>query len=414
MATPIKPILSALRHHRLTAFLLTLQVALTCAIVINAGFMLVGRIERITIPSGLPEDQLSLISASGLDERANAEAQRKTDLTLLAAIQGVQAVTALDNGSLPLSRNSSSTGACTTQADFDRAKAAHGIKGINSCVSMPQYSGSADLIAAMGLHLLSGRDFTAAERGTDKAGEAVIVTRRMAQRLWPGQNPVGKLLYGFNGPQPVVGMIDDILAPMLSGGPDDTLVMLTSKSSPRISATYLLRTLPHDRQRILHKAAQVLDKAGPVRLIAEEQQLTYTQVRRNYFQSDVTMLGLLIASSLALLFVTALGIAGLANFWVGQRTRQIGIRRAIGATRGDILRHFQAENFMIVGAGVVLGMVLAYALNLLLMRQYELDRLPLFYLPLGAGLLWLLGQIAVLGPALRATRVPPAIATRAG
>ncbi|WP_340649218.1 ABC transporter permease, partial [Pseudoxanthomonas winnipegensis] len=101
-------------------------------------------------------------------------------------------------------------------------------------------------------------------------------------------------------------------------------------------------------------------------------------------------------------------------FWVGQRTRQIGIRRAVGATRRDILRHFQAENFLIVGAGVVLGMLLAYGLNQLLMRQYELDRLPLFYLPIGAALLWALGQLAVLGPALRATRVPPAIATRGG
>lgn len=126
------------------------------------------------------------------------------------------------------------------------------------------------------------------------------------------------------------------------------------------------------------------------------------------------MLGLLLGSSLALLFVTALGIGGLANFWVGQRTRQIGIRRAVGATRRDILRHFQAENFLIVGAGVVLGMLLAYGLNQLLMRQYELDRLPLFYLPIGAALLWALGQLAVLGPALRATRVPPAIATRGG
>jgi putative ABC transport system permease protein len=209
-------------------------------------------------------------------------------------------------------------------------------------------------------------------------------------------------------------MIEDVLAPMVSGGPDDTMLLLSSSSQAGISSTYLLRSSPQDRQRVLRGAAAALDKAGPVRLVPEDQQRTYTQIRREYFQRDVTMLGLLIASSLALLFVTALGIGGLANFWVGQRTRQIGIRRAIGATRSDILRHFQVENFMIVGAGVALGMVLAYGLNQLLMRQYELDRLPLVYLPIGAMLLWVLGQVAVLAPALRAARVPPAIATRAG
>ncbi|WCE02689.1 FtsX-like permease family protein [Pseudoxanthomonas sp. JBR18] len=414
MPLPLMPILSALRHHRLTAALLTLQVALTCAIVINAGFMLVGRIQQITAASGLPEDQLSLISVSGLDDAANAQAQRRTDLTALRAIDGVQAAAALDNGSMPLSRNYSGTGACTSQEGFDRAKAARGIDGISGCVSFPSYSGSSDLLSAMGLKLLAGRDFTDEERAAEKAGQAVIVTRSMAHRLWPGQNPVGKLLYGFNGPVPVVGMIQDVLAPMVSGVPDDTMLLLTSTSKGQISSTYLLRSAPQDRQRVLREAAAALDKAGPVRLIPEEQRRTYTQVRREYFQRDVTMLGLLITSSLALLFVTALGIGGLANFWVGQRTRQIGIRRAVGATRGDILRHFQAENFLIVGAGVVLGMLLAYGLNQLLMRQYELARLPLLYLPVGALLLWALGQVAVLGPALRASRVPPAIATRAG
>jgi putative ABC transport system permease protein len=113
-----------------------------------------------------------------------------------------------------------------------------------------------------------------------------------------------------------------------------------------------------------------------------------------------------------MLLVTALGIAGLANFWVQQRRRSIGIRRAIGATRGDILRYFQTENFLIVGGGLVLGMALALVLNLALMQHYELPRLPLYYLPVGALVLWGLGQLAVLGPALRAAAVPPVVATR--
>ncbi|HEY2623653.1 MAG TPA: ABC transporter permease, partial [Dyella sp.] len=72
------------------------------------------------------------------------------------------------------------------------------------------------------------------------------------------------------------------------------------------------------------------------------------------------------------------------------------------------------ENFMIVSGGILLGAVLAFALNLLLMVHYALPRLPWLYLPAGAVALWLLGQLAVLGPALRAAAVPPVVATRGG
>jgi len=110
--------------------------------------------------------------------------------------------------------------------------------------------------------------------------------------------------------------------------------------------------------------------------------------------------------------VTALGIVGLASFWVAQRRKQIGIRRALGATRADILRYFQIENFLIVTFGIVLGIVLAVGINLSLMKLFEVPRLPYWYLPIGALVLWLLGQLAVLAPALRAAAVPPVVATR--
>jgi putative ABC transport system permease protein len=121
---------------------------------------------------------------------------------------------------------------------------------------------------------------------------------------------------------------------------------------------------------------------------------------------------LLAGVSLALLVITALGVIGLASFWVQQRTRQIGIRRALGATRGDIVRYFQLENFILATIGIIVGMGLAYAINLWLMDAYQVPRLPAEFLPIGAAVLWLLGQVAVLGPALRAAMIPPAIATR--
>jgi putative ABC transport system permease protein len=174
--------------------------------------------------------------------------------------------------------------------------------------------------------------------------------------------------------------------------------------------SYLLRTRSQDRQRVLAAAVAALKRADPARVITHTR--TYDQIRSDYFKDDHAMAGILISVIVALLLVTGLGIAGLASFWVAQRRKQIGIRRALGATRTDIVHYFQTENFLIVTFGIVIGMVLAYGLSLWLMMHYELPRLPLSYLPIGAVALWLVGQLAVLGPALRAAAVPPVVATR--
>ena len=76
------------------------------------------------------------------------------------------------------------------------------------------------------------------------------------------------------------------------------------------------------------------------------------------------------------------------------------------------MRYFQSENLLLATFGIALGMALAYGINLMLMQRYELARLPPQFLPIGAMILWVLGQLAVLGPALRAASVPPAVATR--
>lgn len=110
--------------------------------------------------------------------------------------------------------------------------------------------------------------------------------------------------------------------------------------------------------------------------------------------------------------ITMVGIASLSGYWIEQRTRQIGIRRALGATRSQVLAHFLYENMLLTILGLGIGMPLAYLANQWLMASYELPRLPWYYLPAGAAALWGLGQLSVLGPALRAASVPPAVATR--
>ena len=113
-----------------------------------------------------------------------------------------------------------------------------------------------------------------------------------------------------------------------------------------------------------------------------------------------------------LLLVTASGIVGMATLWVNQRRKQIGVRRALGARKLDVLRYFITENVLITTGGVAAGLVMAVGLNQLLVSQLELTKLPIGYLAVGSVVLWLVGIAAVYAPAWRASGISPAIATR--
>jgi putative ABC transport system permease protein len=342
------------------------------------------------------------------------------DLAMLRAIPGVLSAAIVSD--LPLSGNQSSSGAC---GSLDAVRAAMSARSVDvaGCAEPEQYAGGSQLLRTLGLKLVAGRDFRADEYVPGLPGQAisgapaVIISRDLAQRLYPNVSAIGRSLYfgadGFKGQgTPIVGVVEHLLRSNLVKDTTNDQSMLLPVAPADGDASFILRSRPAERTSVIITAVARLAARVSDRRVSVATSATYSQVRSDYFRHDTTMIGLLLAAALGLLFVTALGIAGLASFWVQQRTRSIGIRRALGATRGDILHYFQTENFLIVSLGIALGMLLAFALNLLLMTHYELPRLPLVYLPIGAVALWLLGQLAVLGPALRAAAVPPVVATR--
>jgi putative ABC transport system permease protein len=398
------PILSTLRRHRTAATLIVLEIALTCAIVCNAVFLIGDRLARMDRPSGLVDSELVRVRLAGISTDADAGSVTAQDLAALRAIPGVKFVAATNQ--VPFGNSSSNTDVSTKFDDV------HG-------TSATLYFGSEDLVESFGVKLIAGRDFmpdeyvdfdTALSNRTHIA--SVIITRDLAEHWFPGQSPLGQAFYVFGKePHRIVGVVDRLARPD-ERTPEQAgyAVMLPVKVPYTMGNNYVLRVDPARTGEVLAAVEPTLNRVSAGRVILDRQ--SFVEIRRNHFKADRAMAYLLVGVSLALLIITALGVVGLASFWVQQRTRQIGVRRALGATRGDILRYFQLENFILASAGIVLGMALAYAINLWLMHKYEVARLPIEFLPVGAGLLWILGQIAVLGPAMRAATIPPAIATR--
>ncbi|MEN9865585.1 MAG: hypothetical protein RL748_1175, partial [Pseudomonadota bacterium] len=173
---------------------------------------------------------------------------------------------------------------------------------------------------------------------------------------------------------------------------------------------YIIRTEAGQLDRVMREAANVLHKVAQEPLVIN--QSSATQDREKRYASDKALATMLLTVSALLLLVTASGIVGMSSLWVAQRRKQIGIRRALGARQIDIVRYFISENILITSLGVSIGLVLTLGLNQILVRQLALSSLPLPMLLAASALFLLLGMVAALGPALRAARIVPALATR--
>jgi putative ABC transport system permease protein len=174
---------------------------------------------------------------------------------------------------------------------------------------------------------------------------------------------------------------------------------------------YVVRTEPGMRDRLMPDIEASLAASNKDRIIRD--MTTLDEVRKLAYVGDTALIKILGFVVLMLTVITALGIIGLASFNVSRRTRQIGIRRALGATKPAIVRYFMIENTIVSAIGLLLGSALAIGLNIVMVEAFSLEPLPWYVIPAGVIALWLVGQLAVAGPARRASNITPAIATRA-
>jgi putative ABC transport system permease protein len=278
------------------------------------------------------------------------------------------------------------------------------------------------VLSTLGLHLVAGRAFTAADvqhqaMRDQREPSIVILTKALADKLFPKGDALGKVVY-FNGdpaPTTIIGLVERMQVPAV-GSWTSSFTWYATLAPTRLNANfsrYAIRAKPGRLDAAMHAVTPTLYATNPMRVLDDDSVKSFTQIRAEAYRADVGMAILMGVVCLILLAVTAAGIVGLTSFWVGQRHRQIGVRRALGARKIDILHYFQIENLVIASVGAVIGLLLAIGLNLLLMHRFEMDRLPVAYVLAGIVAVLALGQGAVFVPARRASNVPPVVATRA-
>ncbi|WP_426207582.1 ABC transporter permease [Massilia sp. TWP1-3-3] len=409
----MNPILSALMRNKTGAVLVAIQVAISMAILANALHIVNLRQAVMARPSGIADESSVFYVSTRYLTRETAEYDRALQLretARLRAIPGVASVATTNQ--MPLSNQ-----ARRSSVSVDR-------KQLNESAGAWIYQTGDSLVATWQLKLVAGRDFKpddvleldsqASHNGTPKT---VIVTSALAAKLWPGPgSAVGKTLFFGVGDDAeeseVIGVVERLQSPgaQIDEQGDFSLIQPFRGVGGIPGATYTVRTAPGERDRVMKEAEAALhkDATAPVILSAK----TTESDRKQRYRADMALSWTLIAVSALLLVITASGIVGMASLWVTQRRKQIGVRRALGARRTDILRYFITENIMITAAGVASGAVLAIGLNQLLVTKLEMAKLPLGYLLAGTGVFFALGVIAVYGPAWRAASISPALATR--
>ena len=174
-------------------------------------------------------------------------------------------------------------------------------------------------------------------------------------------------------------------------------------------ARYLVRTEPGMIDELYTRLEMKLNESNEGRLITVR---TLKEIKDETYSSVFAITKMLGAVSVLLVVVTSLGIVGLTSFSVTQRTREIGTRRALGATRLAILRYFLVENWLITAMGLTLGILLTYGLNFALAQWSDVQTIGVPVVAGGMILIWCVGLLAALVPAIRGTSVSPVLATQ--
>jgi putative ABC transport system permease protein len=398
------PILSALRRNKVGALVIVLQTAITLAILSNSLFIIQQRLRLSERPTGLQEQDIFTIANQWVGNPPDLPARVRADLAALRALP--QVVDAFVSNSYALSDGGWDDAIMLEPSD------AHWIT--NSAL----YFADEHALGTLGLKLVAGRNFEPSEI-TDRSGlesqppTALIVSRALAEKVFPLGDALGKSIYlaVYKRKVPIVGIVERLQQPWVSvGNRRVEYAMLEPFRYTESYSYYVVRAKPGQLAAAMKSAETGLLAVNRARI--NDKTRTMVETRRLAYRNDRGLAVILSVVSGTLLIVTAFGIVGITSFWVSQRRRQIGIRRAMGATRSAILRYFQTENLMIAGAGAALGIILALALNFLLMGKFSMERLNVGFAVAAAVIVLVLGQVAVLWPALRASWISPVTSIR--
>ena len=387
------------KHEGLRSALVVSEVALACVLLVGAGLLLRSFLRILDVDLGFQPSHAAAISVE-YDDGGNAAKRSAIWQEIIRRVEAIPGIeTAGISDSLPLSRNRSWGISAKGESEADQKDNQDTFVFIVS----PGY------LRAIGMRLVKGRDFRWDDNSKSQA--AVIINETVARRLWPGQDPIGRIAYAGGAEARVIGVVADVRESSVEGdpgwqmylsgaapqyGPQGGELVVRTKVPPDVLASSVLTTL----RQINH--GQPAAEFQPIQGLVD-----HAVSPRRFFVYLVDIfagLGLLLAS---------LGIYGVISYSVTQRTQEIGIRMALGASRWNVQFDVIWKTLRLVLLGMVVGLAASFAASRLIAallfgtaatdpRTFGAVTLLLLAVALLAGYL----------PAWRASRINPMIALR--
>ena len=394
------PIIRALKRNKIRFALIVLQIAITLAVVTNAITMINGANEKMNKKSGFDDDNIVWVQTKPFSPAFKDLSYRISAVNAdLRTIKGIPGVVAVANTNFLPWQGGGSSGEVSAGGG-DRSK-----------FRTQMYYSTPGILDTLGVHLVSGRNIRDSDLDDDpnsKAPSTAIISKDLEKLVFKGQSAVGKQLNDTdNSVINVVGTFDPFYNPY--GWPIHEYAILYAGHVSRRGALYLVRIEPGKMKQVVPMIEQRMLQTNNGRNIDMK---TIDEIKDNYFTEGRIVKGGMSMVIALIVLVTGLGIVGVTSFSVTERRKQIGTRRALGATKGAVLRYFLLENWIVTNAGLIIGILATYGLNILLVTKTGAAKLDWRFLVAAVVLLWVQGIIATLIPAMRATRFSPVLATR--
>jgi putative ABC transport system permease protein len=396
--------LRTLLHHKAIVVLVVLQVAISYAVTTNSIYLMQGHWIRSHLTTGLDDGSLVIAQVTGVDGSDMSDAEAIEDMASIRAVNGVDAVSEVNM--MPASKSAFTISLYAAPRDSDPVLR-----------RVPMYLGKNHYMEALGIRLIQGRPFADTEYvkyDPFRSGPypfVAVITSSLAKRIWPGADALGKTLYVGQKKFPVrvVGITGHLMSSDFSRSVDSdiTILMPTSTLS---GGVYVAHVSKASVGAVSDSIRDALYKVDPNRMV--QFSIPYSTMVEQFFRHDRFVVYMLLAVVLVLVVLATAGVAALSMLWIRQRTRSIGIRRALGATVSDIVQYFLTENVIVVFGGLVLGVGLSIALNDFLISHFEVQRLSFLNYAFSSILFLAIGQIAALYPVVMGSKMQPAMAMR--
>lgn len=397
--------------NKATIVLTVFQVALTLAILVNTYASFDGFKKMIGDNMGMDQERIvtaeitsiNLPDASGSEDVLDFYRDHATqNFNIISEIPGVESVSNID--SFPMS---------------DDAKVEKVSLARDSETSMPitVYTGDEKVIGTLGLEVVAGSNFLSSDAQWVIDSEIAnrqplaIISSALAKNLFGEENPLGKTIY-ISNQQLTVAAVTNVLPglhPLWANSKYSAIVpgrlafekrRFMIKVSSNAQVNHVLSQVENDLTGGAH-ANRFIVFISTIKDIKEE--------TLNSASSTLKILGFV---SILLLVVTAFGTYGQTSFLVSKRGKETGIKRAIGATKSDVLIYYLAENSLVTVIGIFFGLALAYMLNFLLVSGLGATKINTEIVIPSILFIWVVGILSAILPAWQATRIPPALATR--